>query len=72
MGGLLLFQDGEQGVDEAVERGGVDAFGVPDGIMDKGEMGAVNQSHAIEQEKTFHGEILNFKLQTPRWKFGAF
>ena len=34
VGGVFLFQDGEEGVDEAVEGGGVDAFGVADGIID--------------------------------------
>ncbi len=52
--GVFLFQDGEEGVDEAVEGGGVDAFGVPDGIVDEREMRPVDQGHAVEEEEAFH------------------
>ena len=55
VGGLLLFEDGEEGVDEAVERGGVDALGVADGGLDEGEVSTVDQGHAVEQEKAVHG-----------------
>ncbi len=57
VGGVLLFQDGEKRVDEAVEGGGVDAFGVPDRGLDEGEVGAVNEGHAVEQEKAVHGPV---------------
>lgn len=61
--GELLFEDGKEGVDEAVEGGGVDAFGVADGILDKGKVCPVDQGHAVEEEEAFHvGETLNFKL----------
>ena len=55
VGGVFLFEDGEQGVDEAVERGGVDAFRVADRRLDQREMGAIDQGHAVEQEKAVHG-----------------
>ena len=58
VGGVLLFKDEEQRVDEAVERGGVDTLRVADRILDQREVGAVNEGHAVEQEKAFHGVSL--------------
>lgn len=54
VGGFFFFEDGEEGVDEAVEGGGVDAFGVADGVVNEGEVGAVDQGHAVEEEEAFH------------------
>ncbi len=51
---IFLLQNREKRVDEPVERGRVDAFGIPDGILDQGEMGAVNQGHTVEKEETIH------------------
>ena len=35
MSGFLLFEDGEESVDKPVKRGGVDAFGITDRIVNK-------------------------------------
>jgi hypothetical protein len=55
MGGIFLFENGEQRIDEPVKRGGVDSFRVPNGGLDQREMGAIDEGHAIEQEKAVHG-----------------
>ena len=54
VGWTFLFQNGEQRIDKSVKRGGIDAFGITNGILDEGEMRPVNQGHAVEQEKAFH------------------
>ena len=55
---LLFFEDEQQRIDEAVKCGRVDALRVANGILDEREMGAVNQGHAVEQEKAVHGRSL--------------
>jgi hypothetical protein len=53
--GIFFFDDGEQRVRESVERGGIDAPGIADGIGDKGEMRPVDQRHAIEKKQSHAG-----------------
>ena len=51
VGGLLVLDDGEEGIGEAEEGGGVDALGVDDGVADEGEVGAVDEGHAVEEKE---------------------
>ena len=51
VGGLLLFEEVDEGGGEAVEGGGVDAGGGGDGRAHEGEVGPVDEGHSIEQEE---------------------
>ena len=51
VGGRLLGEEFEQGVGEAVDGGGVAARRGADGVGREGEMGAVDQRHAVEEEE---------------------
>jgi hypothetical protein len=64
VGGLLLFENGQQCVDESVEGGSVDAFGVADGGLDQCKVRTINQGHAIEQEKAVH--VASLASRIPR------
>ncbi len=51
VGGFLVLDDGEEGVGEAEEGGGVHALGIHDGIADEGKVGAVDEGHSVEEEE---------------------
>ena len=51
VGGFLVLDDGEKGIGEAEEGGGIHALGVHDGIADEGKVGAVDEGHAIEEKE---------------------
>ena len=51
MRGLLILEDVEQRVGEAVERGGVQPIAGADGGFDEGKVRAVKQRHAVEKEE---------------------
>jgi len=46
-GGFFGVEEVEKGVGEAEGGGGVEAFGVGNGVADEGEVGAVDEGHAI-------------------------
>jgi hypothetical protein len=52
MSGFFPLDDGEESVGEPIDGGGVDSLGIRDGIADKGKMGPVDESHAVEEEKS--------------------
>jgi hypothetical protein len=52
--GLLLLEDFLQRRDEAVHRAGVHALRVDQRPVDEGEVGAVGDGHAVNDEKAFH------------------
>ena len=53
VGGLLLLENGEERIGEAVKGRGVDALGIADGVLDQREVGPVDQGHAIEEEESW-------------------
>ena len=54
MSGLLILLNVEQHLGEAIERGGVHAFGRENRAADKCEVRPIHQRHPIQQEKLFH------------------
>src|SRR5258706_15533503 len=57
MSRLLVADDFEQRLREAVEGGGVNAFGGEDGAGNQSEMRAVNQGHGIQEKELLrHGK----------------
>ena len=67
--GLLVLQDVEQGVGEDKQGRAVDALRREDGPADQREVRAINQRHAVEQEKFFlHGPRLAQPAGNPNKK----
>ena len=56
VGGVFFFEDLQQGEEETVDGGGIEAGGSPDRPGDEGEVRPVEQGHGIEQVQSFrHG-----------------
>lgn len=57
VGRLLFFYDGEQGIGKSVDGRGVKPLGIGNGVPDEGKMSSIDQSHAIEEEKSGVGHV---------------
>ena len=54
VGGIVVIDDIEERVGKSHDRRGIHALGGEDGIAEEGEVGTVNKSHAVEEEKLMH------------------
>ena len=58
--GVFLFDDRQQRICKAIERRGIDALGIANRVGDESEVRSVDQSHAIEKEKSHGGMMISF------------
>jgi hypothetical protein len=58
--GVFLFDDRQQGIRKAIERRGIDALGIANRVGDESKVRPVDQSHAIEKEKSHGGMMISF------------
>ncbi len=54
VGGLLFFENGQEGVGKPEEGRGVNPLRAVNRVPDQGEMGPVGQCHPVQQEKPLH------------------